>query len=170
MSQADNHSKEIEGHVYKVFMLDPLVASDLLADIGHVLAPTLGALGGVLAKEKGDGLEKLLDGAEPGEGESNIDAAIERAVLGFFERFDKTRQRALIDTLAKVTVVVLPDGKEPQLNAVFSVHFRGRLKAMYLWLAFALKVQFESFFSGTDSAIARAVQRVARAASQSPTT
>lgn len=168
MSQKDFQTTEIDGTTYKVYMLDPLAASDLLADIGHVLAPALGALGGALASEKGDGLKKLLDGLEEGE-ETHLDSAIERAVIGFFDRFSKPKQRELIATLAKVTSVVMPDGKEPQLDSIFTVHFRGRLRAMYLWIGFAIKVQFQDFFQGSGSAISRAVQRVV-AASNSPST
>jgi hypothetical protein len=169
MSQLDAETKEIDGHTYKVMMLDPLVATDLLADIGQILAPTLGAIGGVLAKEKGDTLNKMFDGFEADD-DTNIDAAIEKAVVGFFQRFDKAKQRELIQTLAKVTVVVMPDGKEPRLQDTFQIHFRGRLKALYQWLAFALKVQFQDFFSGTDIGISRVVQKVAQATSSSPTT
>jgi hypothetical protein len=167
--QTDHETKEIDGYTYKVLMLDPLVATDLLADLGQVLAPTLGALGGILAKEKGDTLSKLFDGFEPEE-QTNIDAAVEKAVVGFFQRFDKAKQREFIATLARVTVVVMPDGKEPRLQDVFAIHFKGRLKALYLWFAFALKTQFQDFFSGIDTVTSRAAQKVAQAMSSSQTT
>lgn len=169
MSQLDAETKEIDGHTYKVLMLDPLVATDLLADIGQVLAPTLGALGGILAKEKGDTLSKVLDGFEP-EDNTNIDSAVEKAVVGFFQRFDKAKQREFISILAKVTMVVMPDGKEPRLQDVFQIHFRGRVMSLYKWFAFALKVQYQDFFSGTSIDISRVVQKVGQATSSSPST
>lgn len=169
MSQLDAETKEIDGHTYKVLMLDPLVATDLLADIGQVLAPSLGALGGILAKEKGDTLSKVFDGFEPEE-QTNIDSAVEKAVVGFFQKFTKEKQRELIGVLAKVTVIVMPDGKEPRLQDVMQIHFRGRLKTLYKWLAFALKVQFQDFFSGTEFDIGPVVRKVVQATSNSQTT
>jgi len=169
MAQSDAQSTEIDGYTYKVMMLDPLVATDLLADLGFMLAPALGALGGMLAKEKGDGLAKLLDGVEKSE-ESDIDAAIERAVIGLFARFDKAKQRELIAILAKVTVVVLPDGKEPNLAPMLLQHFRGRVKSLYKWLGFALKVQYQDFFSGMSADFSQLARRVAQASSSSPST
>lgn len=159
MSQMDFETTEIDGYTYKVFMLDPLVATDLVTDLCKMLAPVLGPLGGILVKEKGDVLNKMLDGFEP-EDNTNVDKAIERAVLGFFNMLDKVKQREMIAIMSKVTVLVCDDGKEPQLTRVFSKHFQGRLKALYKWLLFALKVQFRDFFSGTDLDIGQFVQKV----------
>lgn len=158
MSQVDHEVREIDGYTYKVLMLDPLLATDLLTDLCQLLAPALGALGGVMVKEKGDILQKALDGFEADD-KTNIDTAFERAVLGFFGRLDKAKQREWIGMLAKVTMLVLPDGKEPMLGPVFTKHFQGRIFAMYKWMAFALKVQFRDFFSGTDLGIGQIVQK-----------
>lgn len=158
MSQVDFETKEIDGHTYKVYMMDPLLATDLLTDLCQLLAPALGALGGVLVKEKGDVLQKALDGFEESD-KTNIDVAFERAVLGFFGRLDKTKQREWIDMLAKVSVLITSEGKEPGLSTVLRKHFQGRVFAMYKWLAFALKVQFRDFFSGTDLGIGQIVQK-----------
>lgn len=169
MSQLDSQSKEIDGHTYKVLMLDPLVATDLLADMGQILAPTIGAIGGVFAKEKGDTLEKMFEGFDP-EDKTNVDAAVEKAVMGFFQRFTKEKQREFIGILMKVTIVVMPDGKEPRLQDIFAVHFQGRVFTLYKWLGFALKVQFQDFFSGINVDISRVVQKVAQATSSSLST
>jgi hypothetical protein len=158
MSQVDYEVKEIDGYTYKVLMLDPLLATDLLTDLCQLLAPALGALGGVLVKERGDVLQKALDGFDADE-KTNIDVAFERAVLGFFGRLDKAKQREWIAMLTKVTMLVLPDGKEPMLSPIFLKHFQGRVFAMYKWLAFALKVQYRDFFSGTDLGIGQIVQK-----------
>ena len=167
MSQTDFEQKEIDGHVYKVMMLDPLIATDLLADLGQIMAPTMGALGGLIAKEKGDALTKMLDGFNS-EDNTSIDVAVEKAIVGFFGKFTKEKQREIIGIMTKVTIIVLPDGKEPRLQDTFEVHFRGRILTLYKWLAFALKVQFQDFFSGFD--ISRVVRKVGRAVSSSPPT
>jgi hypothetical protein len=143
-------------------MLDPLAASDILADLGYMLAPVAGSIGGVAAKERGDVFSTLMDGAkdEDGGSGSNIDIAIEKAVIGFFDRYSKEKQRELFSQLAKITMVIMPDGKEPRLSDIFQAHFRGRVKSMYRWFFFAMKTQFEDFFSGQDGAISRAVEKV----------
>lgn len=162
MSQNDGEtSEEIDGYRYRVMMLDPLVASDVLSDLGFLLAPVLGPIGGVMAKEKGDLLETVLDGADDDDGGgSRIDEAIEKAVMGFFDRYSKEKQRELFKIMAKQTFVIMPDGSEPLLTSVFSIHFRGRLKSLYSWFLFAMKTQFKDFFSGQDDVISRVVDKM----------
>ena len=182
MSQHDGEtSGDIDGFQYRVLMLDPLIAADIIADLGFILAPVAGAIGGVVVKEKGTSLGSLLDGtgaADLGEsggedGEldddedmsgSNIDVAFERAVIGFFGRFSKAKQRELIDIMMKQTSVIMPDGKAPALASIFRVHFKGRIAAMYRWLGFAMKVQFKDFFTGPGGGISAALAQVTRAA------
>ena len=129
-------------------MLDPLSAADILADLGFLLAPVIGPLGGILAKSGGDegALASLLDGDD--DNDASVGDALEKAVLGFFSRFDKAKQREFITMMAKMTRVVMPDDKEPRLPDVFTPHFKGRIGAMYRWFFFAMKVQFKDFFSG----------------------
>ena len=162
MSQNDGEtSDEIDGFRYRVLMLDPLSAADILADLGYILAPVIGSMGGVFAKEKGDLIEKAMEGFE--DGDTNIDVALEKAVMGFFDRFSKEKQRELMAIMARQTMVIMPDGKEPVLKDVFSAHFRGRIKALYRWFLFAMKVQFKDFFSGQDDAMSRVLAKVAKA-------
>ncbi len=169
MSQTDAKSRTIDGHTYKVMMLDPLVASDVLIDIGKVLAPALGAIGGFALGDK-DAVAKLLDGEDGAEGEkeseSRLSPAFERAVIGLVDRLDKAKLREIVDLLAKVSFLVGSEG-EAQLRTVFPVHFRGRLKTMYRWLAFALEVQFADFFETIGPAIGRAARSAGLAQSSS---
>lgn len=174
MSQNDGEvSDDIDGFKYRVFMLDPLVAADMLADLGYLMAPVVGPLGGLLATSKGDMLASLMDAdVEDSEDDDEtsvstkgLDVALEKAVKGFFDRFTKAKQREFMGILAKNTLVIQPDGNEPKLDKVFSPHFRGRIKSMYLWFFFAMKTQFKDFFSGQENAMSRAFDRVAQAAS-----
>lgn len=169
MSQHDiAQSEDIDGFSYKVMMLDPLTAADIIADVGYILAPVMGALGGLLASGKKDVLASVLDGDEAG-GEAlegalgGSEAAIEKAVIGFFERFGKAKQRELIKLLSKMTLVVMPDGSEPGLEGIFAAHFRGRIKALYRWFWFAMKTQFGDFFDGQGTDMNRALAQVAAA-------
>jgi len=146
MSQEfEKTSDGIGGNRYIVSMLDPLTAADLLADIGYMVAPVAGSIGGAFAT-KPISLKSLFNGeASDIEG---LDKMFETAVIGFFNRFTKAKQREIIAILASVTRVVLSDGKEPQLSNILTAHFRGKIKSMYQWIAFAMKVQFSDFFTG----------------------
>ena len=165
MSQHDiAQSDDIDGFRYKVMMLDPLTAADIIADVGYILAPVMGALGGMLASGKKDVIASVLDGEDAeGSAPEGSEVAIEKAVLGFFERFGKAKQRELIALLSKMTLVVMPDGTEPNLEKVFAAHFRGRVRALYRWFWFALKTQFGDFFDGQGTDMNRALAQVAAA-------
>jgi len=155
MTQLDADTQTIDGDVYKVHMLDPLVATDLLADLGDILGSPLAALGSGIGGD--DQIKALLDG---GASEESFGPALERAVSEFFKRFSKGKQREIINTLAKVTFVEKGSGEAPRLDAIFAVHFRGRIGTLYKWLGFALKVQFRDFFSLSAPAIAYAVRKM----------
>lgn len=164
MSQNDGETIQIDGADYTVYMLDPMVASDLLADLMAILAPAAASLGGLAALGKdvrsafnelsgpAEGSNPLLDKVAPG---------IERAAAAFFQRFDKQKQREMISILSKVTHVGIGEKKVP-LDGVFSVQFRGKMGALYRWLWFALKVQYKDFFSSAGGAIAAAVRNLAQ--------
>lgn len=153
MSQQDSQSKEIKGHQYVVRMLDPLVANDLLIDIGEIIGPAVGAF---VASE--------------GKDDKTNAAMIHEGIGGLFRRIDKDKMRATLDALAKVTDVSKGD-KVPRLDTIFSVHFRGRLGAMHEWFVFALGVQFADFFDSIKPVIDRVKEKIAAAAaSPSPDT
>lgn len=53
----------------------------------------------------------------------------------------------LCDTMAARTEVELPSGKSVDLAGIFELHFAGKYGEMVKWLAFAVEVNFSSFFS-----------------------
>jgi len=154
MAQIDSQSTEIGGVTYTVYPIDPMVANDILIEIGHVIGPSIGALA---AAESDD------DDADPD--------LVNQAIGGLFQRITKPTMRSIIDTLAKATEVRTDatTEKAPRLSSILAVHFRGQLGAMYQWLWFALKVQFGDFFALAVPAIDRA-RGLAGAASSSPGT
>lgn len=80
--------------------------------------------------------------------EGNLDAALDKLTEADFDYF--------CDLFAKTTQVHGPDMKEgawPYLSDIFAVHFAGRYLEMMRWLAFALGVNFSSFFGGIGDAI-----------------
>jgi len=148
MSQMDGVTKTIGGETFKVMMLGPLEANDLLVDIGKTLGPALGALLAPLlgAKDTTAAFRQLLDGIQDGDGGlAGLSGGIERAVTGLIDRIEKDQLREIISIMEGVTTV--KKGSEwPALGAVSTILFRGKLKLMYQWLGFAIKVQFQDFF------------------------
>lgn len=155
MSQTDAQTKEIDGYTYEVVPVDPLVATDMLAGIGEVAGPSLGALAGALAGQKNldEGITSILDGGDSGSEPGASGASLERAFLLFFQRFSKEKQREFISILSKVTTVHLGAGKKLPLNTIFPTHFRGRVLSLYKWFGFAMSVQFKGFFSSSEGGI-----------------
>lgn len=147
MSQFDAQTKTIDGEEFRVLMLDPLVANDLLVDILKTAGPALAALLApvVKAPDSGAAFRDLLDGSSGGETPAFDGEGIERAIVGLVDRLEKPKLREVISTLEGVTSVRKGDGW-PQLSTVAPMLFRGRLKLMYRWLAFALRVQYQDFF------------------------
>ena len=141
----ENISNDIDGYKYKVFMMDPLDAGDMIADIGKVFGPSLGALA------SGDSNTGLLDA----DGDS-----LGKAISSFFDKVTKEKQREILSAMSKLSYVIMPDGSEPKLSSVFNAHFRGRVSSMYKWCFFAMKVQFADFFSGLETAISQLQSRV----------
>ena len=157
-------SEDIGGFKYRFFYLDPLEAMDLLADLGQILAPAIGAIGGPLLQSENP-LQKALGvevQSEDGDTDS-MNRAIGEAVNAFFSRVTKEKQRELINILAKKTMVVMPDGKEPRLLDVFQTHFTGRTKCIYQWVKFALGAQYGDFFTGSAGDTVQSIVQKAQA-------
>ena len=91
------------------------------------------------------------------EGGKQFGDALEKAVVEFFARLDKVKQREFISLLSDVTYV-MHGGKEVKLSSVLTMHFRGRIGSLYQWLGWALKVQFSDFFSRLADATNRVGQ------------
>lgn len=153
MSQAQPvRSDNIDGFQYEVFMLDPLAAADMLADLSNILAPVIGAATNILAT--GDvSIRDILDGGIEGIGDQ-----LGMTLQNFFATFPKAKQREFMAQLSAISTVVMPDGATPKLNSVFKAHFRGRTMSMYKWFLFALKAQFSDFFSSVTDATSLSAQ------------
>lgn len=164
----DGVEKTIDGTTFKVLMLDPLVANDLLVDIGKTFGPALGAIAAALLQAKdtkaawsqlmegvkgpkeagADDLGEFAEKLDPNSREvvkSLIGSGLERAVVSLIDRIEKHKLREIIQIMETVTTV--QQGKDwPELRSVSTVLFRGRLKLMYQWLGFAIRTQYRDFF------------------------
>ncbi len=131
MSQITEHSEVIDGKTFVVYKLPPLDSNDLLIDILRALLPMAGSVAGG-TKAKGDSLLDL-----------DIDAdAMAGGVSALVAALDKPTIRNMISTLEGVSTV---DGQK--LKDQFPIVFRDDISSMYVWLWFALKVQYSGFFA-----------------------
>jgi hypothetical protein len=145
MAQTDYQEKTIGGVLFRVSMLDPFTAGDMANDLGRVLSPLLGSAMGL----------KDLQSIMNSEATPEQMSAIQTGLQAFFAGFNKQQQREFMKTLASVTVVKVGNGMLP-LDSIFETQFQGKIKDMYEWLVFALKVQFSDLFKGLGSAMSLA--------------
>lgn len=153
MSQMDGETKTIDGEEFKVLMLDPLTANDLLVDITKVVGPAIASILASVLKSSNsqETLDQLLDGIKKKHNSDNeipedlLGDNIERSIIGLIDKIDKDKLREIIKTMESVTSV-RKGNNWPSLSSIFQILFRGKIKLMYRWLAFALRVQFQDFF------------------------
>lgn len=166
MSQQDGETATIGKHTYRVRHIDPMTATDITVDLAKLFGPIIAVVGGTILSEKDTKgkLKAILDGEKPKDDEGNVvddgtAQAIERALGGLFEKLSKEQVRYLISVMSPVTEVRQGD-KWPQLDSIFTVHFRGDPAGIFRWLGFAMQVNFRGFFSGIAGAIGRAARQV----------
>lgn len=130
MSQSNETTREIDGHTYTVYMLDPDTAIDMAADLQKWLLPALGELAG-LASDERDGL---------------VQQALAGAIRQFTSGADAATVKRLVRTMMRVTVCQgvgkLGDGD------AWKAHFHGKFWTMLKVTAFAVEVNFLDFFGG----------------------
>ena len=168
MTQKDGETRELGGEVFQVRMLDPLTANELLIDLTKTLGPAFAPVisGIVRSPDSAQALSELLDGLDESE-EKNDDTestgrvtepltaivraktavgdGLERGIEKLVDRLEKEKLREIIDLLANVSCI--KKGNDwPSLKTVFPVVFQGRIKLMYQWLFFAIRVQYMDFF------------------------
>jgi len=159
MSQMDGTSEVIDGQQYLVYMLPPMTSHDLLLDVVKMIGPALGPVFDVLFSDAvKKGKPEVLD-------QQVGPDFFTKAASALFSGIDKSVVRNVIDRMAEVTHV---DGKP--LKGIFEIHFRGRLDVMYLWLAFAMKVQWGKSFGVLGSVLGSQGAKLTPQVFQSPNT
>ncbi len=131
----ETRTKLINGREYEVRQLDALKGRSVFLRLAKYAIPALTEIKEAAsspASEGEDAALKILGGSL-----SKIAESVTEEDFNFF-----------CDTLAPTTCVEI-DGKRPQLDRVFPVHFAGNYAEMLGWLAFAFEVNFGSFFVGT---------------------
>ncbi len=112
-------SKVIDGLEYKVTQLGAKEGRRLLTRLVKVAGPMMA-----------------------GAGTGDVSGALERALGGLKDE----DVDFLCDTLARSTEVQVDSTHQPLLADIFDSHFAGNYHNLMKWLAFALEVNFGSFF------------------------
>lgn len=145
---------EIGGLTYKVTLLGSKRGLAMSVRIVKILGPTLSSFVDGVSGGKGDGIESLALGGSD-------------ALREICARLQPDELASIAEELAKLTTVVIDDKREPRLIDIYDDHFAGHYDALMKWLAFALEVNFRSFFAGTAGVRALAVRLMALIESQS---
>lgn len=131
----DRHSTTIDGDRYEMTLLGATQGYRLFHRLFQMFGPSLG---------------KLLDAASSAGNIQDVDLASEGVVDLFRALTTDVREQDLdylIESLKKQTHVSPGDTeKTVPMTGVFELHFSGKMGAMFRWLAWGLKVQYQSFF------------------------
>lgn len=129
----EQKSRIIGGANYRVGQIPATKCYKLAIAVGKIVGPALG---------------HLLD-AQGIEGFGDVELKSDTfsdAVSALLSRADENEVERIISQLAEVTMVDPAGGEAFQpLKGIFELHFAGKLKAMSLWLKFALETQFADF-------------------------
>ncbi len=117
-------TKEISGTKYTVTPLATSAGLKMLTLLLRVLGPSVKDI-----KSFGDMKTAVLAG-----------------IGSLAERLEDVDVQTIVHTLAGSTKVGTDPNKQPLLSAVFELHFAGDYLPLFQWLAFALEVNFGSFF------------------------
>lgn len=133
-------------HTYRVTLLGAKAGMAMSVTLLKILGPALSTF-----------VEGVVVGKHGGEASLALGAA--DAVREITARMNAAELQSLMLELAKHTVVVLDQEREPQLSSIFDEHFSGRYDHLLAWFKFSLEVNFGSFFVGSVSG-ARLIERL----------
>lgn len=114
----ETKTKTIKSTQYDMRQFGALQGRKVLARLLQTVGPAIGAIGG------------------------SPEAALALAI----SKFDSDTVDYLCDSFAPFTTIHV-NGKGIALEAVFNVHYAGNYGEMLQWLAFALEVNYASFFA-----------------------
>lgn len=132
----ESHDKVIGATRYRVTQLGAKKGREMLVRLVKLAGPGLAA--GLAGLSKADGKDT----------EAPMARALSDALYDLATRLTVEEFNGITDELAKHTTIVLGD-LEPRLSDKFDDHFSGKYDEMLRWAAFALEVNFKSFFVGS---------------------
>lgn len=151
MIQAE--TRTISGDEYEVTQLPSGRGRKLLLRILRVVGPALAEL-----VRGGDGVKLSEVGAD----------GLASAMQELAARLTEDDFEYAVRELAGATKVRIGGGDPTKLETIIDLHFAGEYGAMLQWLAFALEVNYRSFFDGLGSLVQPLHSAKAKSASPSP--
>jgi len=155
MARKKLKSGDISGYRYVVTQLGAIdgkrIADEFMRVLLPVLTELLSGLPAVEISSVQQLVDKMLDYVRPERVRGAIDIIL--------KALPQSRVEEIIEQMAKHTDVLGPgfgDAGAP-LWRNFDEHFAGTYKAMFQWLAFAIKVNFADFF---DDAVGEVVDQI----------
>jgi len=158
--------KQIGPYLYRVTQLGALEGERWAWKLAKLVVPSMAAAADGFAaapvkpSEPGSGGTAGAAGREGTEGFAEMLAMFIGASWGvtrLVELVDPAEVELLQLVLAKHTEVVIERDLTPNLGKVFDEHFAGHYDWLAQWFAFALEVNFSSFFAVSASSNARAL-------------
>src|ERR1700753_1784819 len=146
----ETHERWIGEHIYRVTLLGAKEGERMAWKLAKLLAPSAAAAA--------DGFASAPSKPNAAQGEEGV-AEMIAMVIGaswgltrLIDLVDPAELEAMQLLLAKYTEVELKPDQTPNLAKVFDDHFAGRYDVLMQWFAFALEVNFSSFFAVSASA------------------
>jgi len=84
---------------------------------------------------------------------------LQNPMAGILGALDEKDLLFLTDTFAALTLVTMPDGKQPILKNVFDTHFEKKYGAMMMWLMFCVEVNFSELFQTLEAELPKILSR-----------
>lgn len=148
---------EIDGVKYSVTQLTGWKSVKMLPRLGRALGPAFGKLMGGLAQNGEFSLDrKVTFGLVAG--------SIGPALVDLFERLTENELEGIARVLLETATFTDESGRTAHLLPVFDIHFQGKPASVLRLLAFAIEVNYGSFF---DVAVALARPYMTKATASS---
>lgn len=138
-SRTGSEERVIGEHTYRVQRLGARAGCTMAVKLAKWLAPSAAS-----------GVEGIVGARSDAFG--SIALGVSDSLRVLVERVSAEELASVQLELAKHTTVLMGE-LEPQLSAIYDEHFAGHYDWLMAWLAFALEVNFRSFFGGTGAAL-----------------
>jgi hypothetical protein len=131
----DTREKRIGPYVYKVTQLDAEEGIVMGMQLLRMIGPTAAGMIEGTVGAKSDGVGSIAAGAA-------------QALRELSQLANPSEYLEYMKKLSHHTTVVIDKNTEPRLDDIFKEHFAGHYDWVRQWFAFALEVNFTSFFGG----------------------
>lgn len=135
-------TRVIGDYTYRVTQLTTTAGQEVLVRLTKMAGPS------------GASFIEGLAGAATIDIEAALASGLAEAVREASLRLSAEDLKFVTTAMSKVTEVLIED-RAPQLSVLYEQHFAGRYDEWVAWLAFALEVNFKSFFAGSGGLLGK---------------